>query len=146
MTSATPIQPAASDNEGRPESFAQQRPVIATCWAYTFSTPWQHPRGRHPARVVECGAESQRGRGWRLGVADACGSRSAHRWSPSAGGFGAPSRGPYGAKPTRQQPPVDGAQPSSELDPKHEDLGSDPIVEIHIGGTDGKHCTSRCSR
>jgi uncharacterized protein len=29
MTSATPIQPAASDNEGRPESFVQRRPVTA---------------------------------------------------------------------------------------------------------------------
>jgi hypothetical protein len=29
MTRATPIQPAASDNEGRPESFAQRRPVTA---------------------------------------------------------------------------------------------------------------------
>jgi nitrate reductase NapE component len=29
MTSATPIHPAAPDNEGRPESFAQRRPVTA---------------------------------------------------------------------------------------------------------------------
>jgi membrane protease YdiL (CAAX protease family) len=29
MTSATPIQPAAADNEGRPERFVQRRPVTA---------------------------------------------------------------------------------------------------------------------
>jgi hypothetical protein len=48
MTSATPIQPAASDNEGRPESFAQQR---------RSSLPARHTPSRRRGSILAAGIQ-----------------------------------------------------------------------------------------
>jgi hypothetical protein len=42
MTSATPIQPAASDDEGRPQSFVQRRPMAAFL-LLAFGIGWPGP-------------------------------------------------------------------------------------------------------